>query len=353
MSVAVDHAFLRTYTFEQGDRESLSALTSRARSNPYANFNAFSEEVEGLSCELPRPVAELFDGLAGRTYKGCVLLRGLPIPEDLPLTPLQPFAKTGLQMLGTEALLIFIGARIAQPFSYREWDAGHMVHNKYPIESHKQVQFGSNAVEFLIHTETPFREISPDYVCLLCLRGDPQKRAQTRLCDLASASKDLAPDEISLLHQPCYSFITDNPAIVARGLTLTPPMPILKNRDGKLVYEYVHDLVAINDDAQTALDKLKKSVEVRSIGICLEAGDLLIIDNSHVVHGRTAYHPRYDGTDRWLQRLLLSARLFGTTEKPLDRFVSDRRLEHYPSEYLKVLRGLGPAEAVNISSTTG
>lgn len=34
----------------------------------------------------------------------------------------------------------------------------------------------------------------------------------------------------------------------------------------------------------------------------LEAGDLLVIDNAVAVHGRTPFTPRFDGTDRWLQR---------------------------------------------------
>ena len=32
------------------------------------------------------------------------------------------------------------------------------------------------------------------------------------------------------------------------------------------------------------------------------AGDLLIIDNTVAVHGRSPFTPRFDGTDRWLQR---------------------------------------------------
>ena len=31
-------------------------------------------------------------------------------------------------------------------------------------------------------------------------------------------------------------------------------------------------------------------------------GDLLIIDNTVAVHGRSPFTPRFDGTDRWLQR---------------------------------------------------
>ena len=32
-------------------------------------------------------------------------------------------------------------------------------------------------------------------------------------------------------------------------------------------------------------------------------GDLLIVDNRRAVHGRSQFTPRYDGFDRWLQRM--------------------------------------------------
>ncbi len=36
--------------------------------------------------------------------------------------------------------------------------------------------------------------------------------------------------------------------------------------------------------------------------VALEAGDLLVVDNTVAVHGRTPFTARFDGTDRWLQR---------------------------------------------------
>ncbi|MEK8144495.1 TauD/TfdA family dioxygenase [Streptomyces sp. M10(2022)] len=40
-----------------------------------------------------------------------------------------------------------------------------------------------------------------------------------------------------------------------------------------------------------------------------DPGDLVIIDNRVTVHGRTAFHPRYDGADRWLQRTYVTTDL--------------------------------------------
>ena len=36
------------------------------------------------------------------------------------------------------------------------------------------------------------------------------------------------------------------------------------------------------------------------------AGDILLFDNRRVMHARTPFEPRYDGTDRWLQRVIIT-----------------------------------------------
>ena len=37
-------------------------------------------------------------------------------------------------------------------------------------------------------------------------------------------------------------------------------------------------------------------------GVALQAGDLLLVKNNEALHGRSPYHPRYDDSDRWVQR---------------------------------------------------
>ena len=37
--------------------------------------------------------------------------------------------------------------------------------------------------------------------------------------------------------------------------------------------------------------------------VSLRAGEVLVIDNDVIVHGRVPFTPRYDGTDRWLKRI--------------------------------------------------
>jgi L-asparagine oxygenase len=63
---------------------------------------------------------------------------------------------------------------------------------------------------------------------------------------------------------------------------------------------------AANDEdnaATAALESLHQKLKTAAITTVLRAGDLLIIDNRRVAHARTPFNARYDGSDRWLQRL--------------------------------------------------
>ncbi|MFB7466175.1 TauD/TfdA family dioxygenase [Streptomyces sp. NPDC056224] len=58
--------------------------------------------------------------------------------------------------------------------------------------------------------------------------------------------------------------------------------------------------------AAAALTEFGRACEATARTPRLNPGGLVIIDNRVTVHGRTAFHPRYDGADRWLQRAYLT-----------------------------------------------
>jgi len=75
----------------------------------------------------------------------------------------------------------------------------------------------------------------------------------------------------------------------------------------EIVYDTHH--IAPIDDADTAA-----AAALRALHTCLDEihmshvmtrGDLLIFDNKRVVHARTPFTARFDGTDRWLLRILV------------------------------------------------
>ena len=339
-----DCEFLHLLPITNNEQEFLVRLASQITGNPYSDFESFYQSVTQARAYLPERVVKIIHQFRSSVRGGALLIQRLPLGNKIPPTPKKPFAISPIFDLHTEPYLVLLSTLVAEPFSYEEWDSGYMVHNKYPILSHREVQFGSNAVEFLVHTETPFREMSPDYLALLCLRGDPTNTAKTRLCDIGQIIESLSEEEFKVLQGPFFAFETDNPAVIVEGKSLTFPMPIVTTLNGRFVFEYVHDLVAVTKEAQVVLEKIKEHVEDETVDIDLKKDELLIIDNSHMVHGRSAYLPNYDGRDRWLQRLLLSSHLFKQETVPRSRLITDKRLEHYPTAYRKVLQNLSFAE---------
>lgn len=315
-------------------QESLSAVTV----DPYRDYEGFFRQTTVAAAAVPGHVARALDLMRGHAGPGALLLRGLPVPADVPSTPLVPFLSTTMQPTGTEALLTVLASRLGEPFSYAQWDGGHLIHNKYPIRAHRDVQFGSNAVEFLLHTETPFRDVSPDFLALLCVRADPTGLTKTRVAPIAAVVDELPADLRDLLREPLYAFETDTPVRYLDGRGITEPQPIPTEHDGRRIIEYVDDLIGVDDPSRAVLAELRARLSAVAVDVALATGDMLVLDNFRVAHGRNAIEPRYDGADRWLQRSLLTNRLL----KPgAGRLVEDRRYANYPTEYRAVLNAAG------------
>jgi hypothetical protein len=49
-----------------------------------------------------------------------------------------------------------------------------------------------------------------------------------------------------------------------------------------------------------------KQLEANLEDVVVHAGEVLFIDNFRAVHGRRPFQAAYDGTDRWLKKLVLS-----------------------------------------------
>jgi L-asparagine oxygenase len=72
------------------------------------------------------------------------------------------------------------------------------------------------------------------------------------------------------------------------------------------------------------LNELTNAIARRHTAVVLEPGDLLVIDNSVAVHGRSPFTPRFDGTDRWLQRTFVVADLSASAGERDGRVITTR-----------------------------
>jgi alpha-ketoglutarate-dependent taurine dioxygenase len=83
-------------------------------------------------------------------------------------------------------------------------------------------------------------------------------------------------------------------------------------------------MIGTDDAADDALRTLSAAVADHAESIVLEPGDLLVVDNHAAVHGRTSFTPRFDGTDRWLQRTFVVEDLAASASERRGRVITTR-----------------------------
>jgi L-asparagine oxygenase len=285
---------------------------------PLARSRTISEEtVEAAG----RAVAELppsaGSALANFTHDpgstGAILLRGVPI-GPLPPTPPTPRAATGAEMQ-TPFTLLTVARALGEPVGYLPEQAGDIVQNIVPVQQSATRQVStSSKVQLMFHTEAAFHPHRPRYLLLLCLRGDPS--AATTLASIREVAPLIEPTLLDVLFQPRFRTAPDESYLKHPDAPrqLGAPMPVLSGDRVKPSMVFDAELmVGIDAEAQRAIGALSEAVARHHTGVVLEPGDLLVIDNHVAVHGRSPFTPRFDGTDRWLQRS------FVVPELPADR----------------------------------
>ena len=73
-------------------------------------------------------------------------------------------------------------------------------------------------------------------------------------------------------------------------------------------------VLAINDKSKKALKNFYSALQETKVGIEINVGDLVFIDNRFTLHSRGIFKPEYDNNDkplRWVQRVFISSSLWG------------------------------------------
>lgn len=232
------------------------------------------------------------------------LLSGMSIPE-VPPTP--KGADDSPPMPIVDMMLLSWASAYGSCHAYAQEQRGRIVQDIVPAPGMEETQTsGSSSAPLAMHTEASFHPHRPSHVALLCLRGDPA--AVTTLAPVESAVAMLDPSQRAVLAQPRFHTGVDDSFRQNGEPDQRVPVSVLgvDPHTGDFACAYDEALTRGDDPlAASALREFTGALRVASRDVVLRAGDLLVVDNRVVVHGRRAFRARYDGTDRWLKRALV------------------------------------------------
>lgn len=231
------------------------------------------------------------------------MMKDIPTPSSLD-DLLTPIYANDSRLREIDTLLKIRSMRFGRVYGFEQEQNGATVQNLFPIRSQETEQISSSSKTVLeMHTETAFHPWRAQVFALLCVRDDPN--AGTTYAELADILDNLDERVIDHLHQPVFATRLDASFQTLGQVDKSIRTPILFDGATSMTYDR-HLMTGLNEAAQSSLNEFTRAVEKSTKTIYLKAGEVAIINNLTVVHGRTPFSPRYDGTDRWLKRVMLS-----------------------------------------------
>jgi len=199
--------------------------------------------------------------------------------------------------------LVGYSSKYGHAVGYDREKNGAIVQDIFPNQADEKQQISSSSsVVLQMHTETAFHPYKPDWVILGCVKGD--RKAETLYATLDDVLYELDERTLWDLRQPDFITTVDKSFRTAgepdRQYVVRPIVGV-----GDWTLTYDADLMkALTPEAERALKKLHSAIKSRIRSVVLEAGDVLVLNNKTTVHGRRPFRARYDGSDRWLKRVL-------------------------------------------------
>ena len=266
---------------------------------------AAGHAARGMPAEVHDALVDLADDPGPA---GALLLRGVDMGQ-VPATPAGPDEVGTDKVPVSEFALLAVARRLGQPVGYLAELNGRVVQDIVPTRSGSRAQVStSSRVRLDWHTEAAFHPHRPRYLVLACLRGDPE--AATLLCSVRHLVQVLGREDVSALREPRYRTAVDESYLSRRAGRSSRPGPVVRGPVGGERLWFDADLMTADTDRHArALAALRTAVDEHHTRVTLRHGDVLVVDNDLAVHGRSAFEPRWDGTDRWLQRTFVVADL--------------------------------------------
>ncbi|MGH3623285.1 MAG: TauD/TfdA family dioxygenase [Sciscionella sp.] len=257
---------------------------------------------------------------------GCLLLRGIPLgaADTIPPTPMVA-GSVQRTPAAAAAALVMIACGLGDPVAFQAEKSGALVQDVVPVPGREKFQGNAGSVLLSFHNENAFHLHRPDFLMLLCLRADHERVAQLTTACIRTVLPLLSEDAREALFSD--EFVTEPPPSFASGGATSPHPVLFGAQDDPDIRVDIAATTPLTPRAKAGLAELDKLFTDTACSCSgkLNPGDLAIVDNRVTVHGRSAFTPRYDGADRWLQRTFVAADLRRSrNHRPQDGYVLTR-----------------------------
>jgi hypothetical protein len=206
----------------------------------------------------------------------------------------------------SEAAVIALFQCVANPTSVG--NVGQIVHKVTPRRDGRRADISGTEDEFPPHTDSTFLRHPHEFIALACVQSEVDGGGDSFVLSVAELRATLdsqhGPGVLACLAEPAYPFLMEDP-LYGDGVQL---VPVLGHDD---TVRYRRDVLRLlvssypgkcSERHQAALKVLDDLLDDRSLHhyFTMSPGDLLILDNRCVLHGRTAIRP---GAQRELLRI--------------------------------------------------
>jgi len=316
--------------FEESEIKNVKELISSCLES-YEKFDdsQFLKDLPLMSYQLPQRVVKFLNEFKYNPHEAgyCVLSTGLVDDTRLGATPSHWENKTNNDTCQDEVMAMCLCAGVmGDIFGWLTQQDGRMIHDIVPIKKHENEQLGSGSKEELTwHTEDAFHELRGDYLMMMCLRNNDSIPTTLSKPDYSKLTRR----QIDILFEKQFTIRPDNSHKPVNGSqerkeTLADDAGLNAAYETMLSRDLAPEKIAIlfgnkNDpclrldpyfmdmpedpEAREALTAIIDLVSESLIEVSLNPGEIIIIDNYEVVHGRRAFAARFDGTDRWYKRI--------------------------------------------------
>lgn len=263
-----------------------------------------------LNTDLPDKLRSFLSEFRLRESNGVCIVSGYEVRDvNIGPTPTHWRASDRRLTRAEELYLHLCGSMLGDAFAWSHQRDGLICQDLVPVESDRQSMLGTGSeIDLVWHTEDARYDARGDYIGLMCLRNPDE--VPTTFCDVATIKDQLGPKDIEELMKEQYIFKADpsHPAdkeqVVRSVLFGDPGDPYIRFDPYSMVEPVAQDGYSVA--AIDAYHRLAELISDNMTGYALKPGEILFVDNYRVVHGRSAYSPRFDGTDRWLKRINLT-----------------------------------------------